>query len=207
MCVNGIIALFVQGVIFPLAASWLGVWRLFILVTCGHPISYTVVPYLAFLPQSALYPGIYACLTIRNLFSILAYPVLLILIKDASPGPSYLGRINGLAASVGAACRTLASPIAGFLYGVGIKIDFTPLAWWASALVAVLGAVQLFLIRRQKDSVVVHNVSHFQDHEQNKVPEVGETVHFFISEQDGSSESSSDEEAAGEQTRLLRRSS
>ena len=91
---NGIIALFVQAVVFPLAASWLGIWRTFILVTVLHPIGYFIVPFLALLPEDLLHPGIYVCFTIRNLLSILAYPLLLILIKEASPSPTSLGRIN-----------------------------------------------------------------------------------------------------------------
>ena len=145
---NGIIALLIQGVIFPVFASWLGIYKTLIFVTLLHPVAYFVVPWLALLPPAWLYPGIYACLTIRNFLSILAYPVLLILIKEASPSNSCLGKINGLAASTGAACRTMASPIAGLLYGEGDKIDFTALAWWGSAVVAVIGALQVFMVKR-----------------------------------------------------------
>lgn len=148
MAINGLIALFVQAVIFPTMASWLGVWKVFIVVTVLHPIAYFIVPWLALLPPNLLYTGIYTCLTIRNCLSILAYPVLLILLKEASPAPSCLGKINGLAASTGAACRTIASPVAGFLYGVGIQIDLTAIAWWASAFVAFAGAVQALTIKR-----------------------------------------------------------
>jgi hypothetical protein len=153
MSINGLIAMFVQGVIFPLMASWLGVWRLFVLVTIGHPIAYFIVPYLTLLPQSWLYTGIYASLFVRNFLSILAYPLILILIKEAAPSVSCLGKINGLAASTGGACRTLASPVAGILYGIGSQIQFTPLAWWVSALVAVIGALQLPWIDRQKNKI------------------------------------------------------
>lgn len=170
MSFNGIIALVVQAVVFPLAASWLGIWKVFLAVTILHPIAYFIVPFLALLPPDILYAGIYTCLTIRNCLSILAYPVLLILIKEASPGPSSLGRINGLAASTGAACRTMASPVAGFLYGVGIKIDLTAIAWWASALVAVAGAVQALTIRREDSGPrhQVHAVSFAGESEQHQ---------------------------------------
>jgi hypothetical protein len=151
MSINGLIAMFIQGAIFPLMASWLGVWRLFVLVTLGHPIAYFVVPYLILLPESWLYTGIYASLFLRNFLSILAYPLILILIKEAAPSASCLGKINGLAASTGGACRTIASPVAGILYGVGSQMHFTPLAWWASALVAIIGAVQIPWIGRQKN--------------------------------------------------------
>lgn len=150
LSVNGFIALFIQGFVFPFMASWLGVWKLFFVITLGHPLVYITVPYLSCLPPNLLMPGIYFCLTLRSFFAILLYPVLLILIKEASPSPSCLGKINGLAASVGAACRMLASPIAGLLYGIGIQIGFTPLAWWASAAIATVGTIQVLFIRRQR---------------------------------------------------------
>ncbi|KAF2457919.1 permease of the major facilitator superfamily [Lineolata rhizophorae] len=151
LSVNGLIALFIQAAVFPIMASWFGVWRLFVLVTVGHPLAYFIVPYLVLLPSNWLYVGIYSTLTIRNFFSILVYPLLLILIKEAAPSPAQLGRINGAAASTGAASRTLASPLAGALYGAGSKIGFTPLAWWVGALVALIGAAQIPFIKRQKN--------------------------------------------------------
>ncbi|KAF2678402.1 MFS general substrate transporter [Lentithecium fluviatile CBS 122367] len=152
MSINGLVQLFIQGAIFPVLASWFGVWKLLVLVTIGHPIAYFVVPFLPLLPQSLVYPGIYACLTLRSLTSIVAYPLLLIMVKEAAPAPSHLGRINGLAASTGAACRTMASPIAGLLYGLSIEMHFTPLAWWASALVALVGALQIPFMSRAAGS-------------------------------------------------------
>ncbi|KAL8965560.1 MAG: hypothetical protein Q9183_003787, partial [Haloplaca sp. 2 TL-2023] len=151
MSINGVIALFIQAVVFPLFAAWLGVWKVLIFVTILHPIEYFIVPYLADLPPHLVYPGIWVCLTIRNFTSILAYPVLLILLKEASPSANVLGKINGLAASAGAACRTLAPPIAGLLYGIGARRGFTGLAWWGSGLVAIIGAIQVFWVDREKN--------------------------------------------------------
>ena len=150
MAVNGAIALFIQAVVFPLAAEKLGVHRLFIIVCVLHPIAYLVVPALLYTPESLLYPAIYGCLTIRNICSILVYPLLLILLKEATPSISVLGKVNGMAASAGAACRMVAPPVAGYLYTVGSKVDCTALAWYTSALVAVLGAFQCFSIQRER---------------------------------------------------------
>lgn len=150
MSTDGIIALFIQGVIFPYAASKLGIWRLFVAVTIAHPVAYLIVPFLVLLPAHLLYPGIYICLAVRNLLAIIAYPLLLILIKDACPSTKCLGKLNGLAASTGAASRTLASPIAGLLYGLGARLGFSAIAWWASALVAVVGALQVMFISQRK---------------------------------------------------------
>ena len=150
MSINGIIALFVQAVIFPFAAERLGIHRLFVLVSLLHPMAYLFMPYLVYLPDSWLLPGIYSCLTIRNMLSILAYPVLLIMIKEATPSPCVLGKINGLAASAGAACRTVAPPVSGYLYTLGSRIEFTGLAWYGSAFVAGIGAVQCFTVKRER---------------------------------------------------------
>jgi hypothetical protein len=160
---NGIIALFVQAVIFPFAAAKLGIHRLFILVTLLHPIAYLMMPYLVYLPPSLLYPGIYFCLSVRNLLSILAYPVLLILIKEATPSPCVLGKINGLAASAGAACRTMAPPIAGYLYTMGSRVDFTALAWYGSAFVAIVGTIQCFSVKRDRREEVMDDIEKYDE--------------------------------------------
>lgn len=151
MAVNGVIALFVQAVIFPVAAQRVGVYKLFLIVTVLHPIAYVCVPMLLLVPESLLYPAIYLCLTIRNILSITLYPLLLILIKEATPSSSALGKVNGLAASAGAACRMIAPPIAGYLYTYGTKIDCTALAWYGSAVVAMAGAVQCFSVPRTRN--------------------------------------------------------
>ncbi|ESZ99135.1 major facilitator superfamily transporter [Sclerotinia borealis F-4128] len=150
MSINGVIALFVQAVIFPWAAEFFGTYRLFILVTVLHPIAYLMVPFLVYLPPSFLYTGLYTALFVRNLLSILLYPVLLILIKEATPSPNVLGKVNGLAASAGAACRTVAPPVSGYLYALGSKTNFTSMAWIGSALVASVGAIQCFTVKRSR---------------------------------------------------------
>jgi hypothetical protein len=161
MSVNGVIALFIQAFIFPPAASAMGVHRLFLLVTILHPIAYAIVPYLAYLPADStiLYVGIYSCLTIRNLLAIIAYPLLLIMIKESVPTDSSgsvsagLGKVNGAAASIGAVARMIAPPVAGWLYTCGERLGWAGLAWWGSAFVAVIGSVQCFWIERQKNVV------------------------------------------------------
>ncbi|OAA81439.1 MFS transporter [Akanthomyces lecanii RCEF 1005] len=150
MAVNGGIALFVQAVIFPLAAERFGVYRLFLIVTVLHPIIYAIVPFLLYVPESMLFPAIYSCLAVRNILSITLYPLLLILIKEAVPTWSALGKVNGLAASAGAACRMIAPPIAGYLYTAGSKIDCTALAWYGSVLVAIAGSIQCFSVPRPR---------------------------------------------------------
>jgi hypothetical protein len=151
MAVQGAIALFMQAVVFPIMAERVGIYRLFLLITVLHPIVYLIVPWLLYVPEAALWPAIYVVLTVRNFFSILLYPLLLILIKEATPSSTVLGRVNGLAASAGAACRMVAPPVAGYLYAMGRRVDCTALAWYGSAIVAVVGAVQCFAVKRERE--------------------------------------------------------
>ncbi|KAK8119009.1 major facilitator superfamily transporter [Apiospora kogelbergensis] len=147
---NGAMALFVQVVIFPIAASYIGIYKLFVTVTILHPIVYAVMPMLVHVPESMLYPAIYSCLAIRNVLSIILYPLLLILIKEVTPCSSVLGKINGFAASAGAACRMIAPPVAGYLYTIGSQMDCTALAWYGSAFVAIIGAFQCLGVKRPR---------------------------------------------------------
>lgn len=151
MAVNGVIALFVQAVIFPIAAERVGVYKLFLIVTFLHPIVYAIVPLLLLVPESIIFPSIYACLAVRNILSITLYPLLLILIKEATPSSSALGKVNGLAASAGAACRMVAPPVAGFLYTYGSKMNCSALAWYGSVIIAIVGSVQCFLVPRERN--------------------------------------------------------
>ncbi|PWY70872.1 MFS general substrate transporter, partial [Aspergillus sclerotioniger CBS 115572] len=141
---DSIIALLIQSMLFPVLARIYGVWNLYIFVTSLHPACYLIHPFLAFLPRYLLFPGIYICLIIRNVLSIIAYPVLLILIKQATVDPKALGRVNGLAACAGAVSRMVAPPVAGALYAVGKGVGCTGLAWWGTAGAAGVGAVQVW---------------------------------------------------------------
>ncbi|KAF7545123.1 hypothetical protein G7Z17_g9424 [Cylindrodendrum hubeiense] len=151
MAVDGGIALIVQGFIFPWAAKKLGTYRLFLLVAVMHPVAYIIMPMLLLVPKTLLYPAIYLCLTVRNLLTIILYPLLMILIKEATPCPSALGKVNGLAASAAAACRMISPPIAGFLYALGTRANCPALSWYGSAIVAVAGAVQCFWVPRAQN--------------------------------------------------------
>jgi len=150
MAVQGFVELFFQLVVFPYAASRVGVYRLFIVLTCCYPVVYVLMPPLLYVPERLLMPAIYACVTIRNLFTVLLYPLLLILIKNAAPCPTVLGRVNGLALSAGAMCRMAASLVSGYTYTLGRSADCTAVAWWCSSLVAVMGAIQAFSVPQDK---------------------------------------------------------
>ncbi|CRK39272.1 hypothetical protein BN1708_001552 [Verticillium longisporum] len=145
LMVNGILSLGVQAFIFPLFVSKVGVWRSFIIVVILYPTAYLVMPFLSAVPNFTS-AGIIGSLLLQAFFGIISVPAALILLKDATPSPLVLGRVNGLAMSACCAARTVSPPMVGLLYSAG----GSAVAWFSCALVGVLGALQLFWIPRKE---------------------------------------------------------
>ncbi|KAI3393231.1 hypothetical protein diail_4558 [Diaporthe ilicicola] len=179
LAVNGFIALFIQGVIFPFVVEGTGVWLSFLIPTILYPVCYVMMPFLSLLrpvgqtngaPDSAiLSAGIYVTLFLQNFFGIILTPCALILLKNACPSPLVLGRVNGLAMSAVCIARTISSPLVGVFYDAGGSAA----AWGGCAIVALLGVFQLWWVPKDKvvgsgqDGVEVHIESAFVDHHEN----------------------------------------
>lgn len=171
LAVNGFIALAIQGLIFPTFVEKMGVWLSFVVPLVLYPICYFIMPFLSLLRDDdpaaeadwGLTLGIYASLFLQNFFGIISVPCALILLKNATPSPLVLGRVNGLAMSAVCLSRTLSSPLVGVVYDFGGSAA----AWGTCAAVAVLGAVQLWWVPRGDKSAVeeVHVESAFVSHE------------------------------------------
>lgn len=151
LAVNGVIALLSQGLIFPVFVERVGVWLSFLLPTLIYPICYLAMPFLSLLrptttnTESWLLPaGIYASMFAQSIFGIIATPCALILLKNATPSPLVLGRVNGVAMSAVCFARTISSPLVGVVYDFGGSAA----AWGGCALVAIFGAIQLWWIPR-----------------------------------------------------------
>ncbi|KAK7747224.1 hypothetical protein SLS53_001477 [Cytospora paraplurivora] len=183
LAVNGFIALFIQGLIFPIFVESVGVWLSVVIPTVLYPLCYIVMPFLSLLrpvgsteqPESWLLSGgIYASLFLQNFFGIILTPCALILLKNACPSPLVLGRVNGIAMSAVCGARTVSSPLVGVFYDAGGSAA----AWGGCFLVAVLGAIQLWWI--PKERVVagvpeIHVESAFVGHHEH-TSEVDENV-------------------------------
>ena len=144
MTVNGIIALSIQGVVFPLFVRKFGVWKSFVLTAVLYPVCYLGMPFISALPEALISPGIYVSLLLQNFFGIILVPCALIMLKNAVLSPSVLGKVNGLAMSGCCLARTISPPLVGIIYGVG-----SAAAWFSCAGVAALGTFQLFSVPRQ----------------------------------------------------------
>ncbi|KAI0393488.1 MFS general substrate transporter [Xylariaceae sp. FL0594] len=156
LSINGVLGLFIQGLIFPVFVDRVGVWHSFLISVVLFPLAYLVMPFLSALPPVLQSGGIYLSMVLQSFFSIISLPTGLILLKNATPSPTVLGRVNGLAMSACCFARTIAPPVAGIIYAAGGSAS----AWFSCAGVGVLGMLQLFWVPREHihDVIVEANV-------------------------------------------------
>lgn len=154
LSVNGLSALFIQALIFPVFVGTFGVWKSVISLTILCPLVYVIMPFLSLLPHPGLRAGIYAICAVQNFFTIIIYPGLLILLKNATTSPLVLGKVNGLAMSASSGARTVAPPLVGIIYSAGGSAA----AWWSCAAFAAVAIVQLYWVKRPE----VHETVDFE---------------------------------------------
>ncbi|KAF2746123.1 MFS general substrate transporter [Sporormia fimetaria CBS 119925] len=145
LAVNGVIALFIQGFIFPIFVSKVGVWKSFVWMIVLYPTCYILVPFITALPEYLISPGVYFAFILQGFFSIVVFPCALILLKNATPSPLVLGRVNGMSMSACCLARTLSSPLVGLMYTLG----GSGTAWFSLAAVAAAGGLQLFWVPKE----------------------------------------------------------
>lgn len=155
LAVNGFIALFIQGVIFPVFVEKVGVWHSFVSMIILYPTTYLIIPFISALPSSLISPGVYLSLILQGIYGIIVFPCALIMLKNATPSPLVLGRVNGAAMSACCLARTLSSPIVGWTYAFGGSAA----AWFSLAGVAFIGVIQLYWVPNEMKSsqVTVEN--------------------------------------------------
>ncbi|KAK7994573.1 hypothetical protein PG991_016161 [Apiospora marii] len=155
LSVNGVLGLLIQGLVFPPFVDKVGVWRSFVSMVVLYPLAYIVMPFVSVFPSSAGGSGssqqsalIYLALVLQSIFGIIVIPCALILLKDATPSPRVLGRVNGLAMSGCCLARTVSPPLVGVIYAAGGSAA----AWFSCAGFALLGILQLAWVPRSKNA-------------------------------------------------------
>ncbi|KAH8732049.1 major facilitator superfamily domain-containing protein [Phaeosphaeriaceae sp. PMI808] len=145
LAINGFITLFIQGFVFPIFVERVGVWNSFVWMIILYPITYVIVPFVSSLPNGLGQYGLYVSLIFQAFFGIIVFPCALILMKNATPSPLVLGRVNGIAMSACCMARTISSPLVGLIYSLGGSAA----AWFGLAIVAVIGVIQLFWVPKE----------------------------------------------------------
>lgn len=141
LSVQGGYSMFATGCLFPVAMHWIGALRLYKILAMTFLLQYIFAPYIVLLPGSLKMIGLYLLVIWRCTYSSIAYPANAILLVNAAPSYRVLGTINGVAASSASLCRAISPAISGYLYGLGLKVACSGLAWWFNALITIPGAL------------------------------------------------------------------
>nr|POF04517.1 putative membrane protein [Quercus suber] len=151
LAILGVIGISLQLLLYPRLSFRLGIVPSYRLALLLFPISYLFAPYLSVTPSStaapspasgpAVWTAITAILLVQVAARTFALPATAILVNNASPHPSVLGTVHGIAQSVSSGTRTVGPVLVNWAYGKGLESGVVGLAWWCMAGVAVLGAV------------------------------------------------------------------
>ena len=142
LSVQGVYSLVAQIFLFPFAARHFGTLKTFRFVVMSWPLLYFLVPYLVLLPQRFQMIGVYFCLLWKITAQVIAFPSNAILLTNSAPSLLVLGVINGVAASTASLARAFGPTVTGIIHSWGLEIGCTGLAWWASGIACVIGAVE-----------------------------------------------------------------
>lgn len=141
LSIQGIYSMIATVFIFPIIVRRLGALRLFRIISISYPILYITTPYLALLPESLRMAGVYGVVIWKCTFATMAYPSNAILLTNSAPSLLMLGTINGVAASTASLSRAFGPTVSGFLFSAGLRLGYSGLAWWCSAIISIAGAV------------------------------------------------------------------
>lgn len=142
LSLQGVYSMIAQIFLFPFVVRRFGALKTFRFVVMSWPLLYFGVPYLVLLPDRLQMPGVYFCLVWKITAQVLAYPSNAILLTNSAPSMLVLGTINGIAASTASLCRAFGPTISGLIHSAGLRLGYTGLAWWASGLICILGAIE-----------------------------------------------------------------
>jgi hypothetical protein len=151
MSILGIIGIGMQLFIYPYVQAKLGTvksWRIFLFC---FPVAYVLAPYLSIIPSKSPPPaekdGIRIWLAMCFVLFIhvtgrtFALPATTILVNNATPHPSVLGTMHGIAQSLASAARTVGPSLGGALYGVGLRMGVIGAVFWALSGVALINCI------------------------------------------------------------------
>jgi len=141
LSIQGIYSMIATVFLFPIIVRRLGALKLFRIISISYPILYIATPYLALLPDSLRMAGVYGVVIWKCTFATMAYPSNAILLTNSAPSLLMLGTINGVAASTASLSRTFGPTVSGYLFSAGLRLGYSGLPWWCSAVVTVAGAI------------------------------------------------------------------
>ena len=142
LSIQGVYSMMAQMFLFPFVVRRFGSLKTFRFVVISWPLLYFIVPYTVLLPPRFQMIGLSFCLLWKITAQVLAYPSNAILLTNSAPSMLVLGAINGIAASSASLSRAFGPTVSGIINSWGLGIGYAGLAWWASGIICILGAVE-----------------------------------------------------------------
>ncbi|KAH1702841.1 hypothetical protein KXX23_007318 [Aspergillus fumigatus] len=142
----GIIGMFVQFFIFPVAAKRFGVLNCTKATAIASPVLYLMTPFTALVPASIRSFVVFMLMLSKLICSIFSFPCCTILLTNSAASLSVLGTLNGVATSVNALGRAAGPALIGAAFSYGVNKGYVILPWWLLAFFAALSAVPVFWV-------------------------------------------------------------
>ncbi|KAK7746387.1 hypothetical protein SLS53_002346 [Cytospora paraplurivora] len=165
MSILGVIGIALQLFVYPTLSARLGTVRCLRLFLLFFPVAYLLVPYLSLVPSSsappspksgpAMWAAISGVLFFQVVARTFALPNMTILVNNATPHPSVLGTMHGMAQSFASAARTVGPILCGFMYGLGLARGIVGAVWWGLGCWALVGWMTSFQLREGNGHEIV----------------------------------------------------
>jgi hypothetical protein len=157
MATLGLIGIAMQLFIYPVINNKLGTVKSCRIFLYCFPIAYILVPFLAIVPSQSpppekkdgflVWAALCCVLFIQVTGRTFALPATTILVNNASPHPSVLGTMHGIAQSLSCAGRAVGPTVGGALYGVSLKYGVVGAIWWGLSGIALMNCAASLWVR------------------------------------------------------------
>lgn len=136
--------MFLQFLVFPIAAKRYGVLNCLKAMILVFPVIYFVTPFTALVPESLRHVTIFLLMLSKLAASIFGFPCITILLTNSATSLTVLGTLNGVATSVSAVGRAAGPAICGAAFSFGVKKGYIILPWWMLSIFGALSALPIY---------------------------------------------------------------
>jgi hypothetical protein len=138
--------MFIQFLIFPVAARRYGVLNCFKVTSIAAPILYFFTPFTVLVPPPVRDAIVFSLMLAKLAAVIFSFPSCTILLTNSATSLLILGTLNGVGTSASAIGRAVGPAVVGSAFSLGIEIGYVILSWWILAALGVLAAIPVFWV-------------------------------------------------------------
>ena len=149
----GIIAMFIQFLVFPPLARRLGILPCLKASAIAFPIIYLLTPFTALFESGLVQQGaMFVLMAGKGMAVVFAFPCCVILLTNSAVSLQILGTLNGVATSISALGRAVGPAIGGATFTWGVDVGYVVLPWWTLSFLAALGCIPIWFLEEKEGS-------------------------------------------------------